>query len=84
MYFGFGLQIGHDGITPKDGWFIEQIEVDMPTVGKHYFFPCKRWLSKDKEDGQISRVLKVADAESVQYKPSKSDYSFKSTFKNLQ
>ncbi|XP_077979346.1 lipoxygenase homology domain-containing protein 1-like [Glandiceps talaboti] len=63
------IEIGHDGITPKDGWFIEQIEVDMPTVGKHYFFPCKRWLSKDKEDGQISRVLKVADAESVQYKP---------------
>ncbi|XP_070566658.1 lipoxygenase homology domain-containing protein 1-like isoform X2 [Ptychodera flava] len=63
------IEIGHDGVTPKDGWYVEDIEVDMPTVGKHYHFSCKRWLSKDKDDGQISRVLKGADAESVQYKP---------------
>ena len=43
----------------------------MPTLGKHYSFPCQRWLSKDKDDGHISRVLVVDDAQSASYKPSK-------------
>ena len=65
------FQVGHDGVTPQEGWFLEDVEVDMPTLGKHYSFPCKRWLSKDKDDGHISRVLVIDDAQSATYKPSK-------------
>ncbi|XP_022094211.1 lipoxygenase homology domain-containing protein 1-like isoform X2 [Acanthaster planci] len=63
------IEIGHDGVTPQEGWYLEEIEVDMPTLGRHYCFPCKRWLSKDKDDGHISRVLVSEDAQSANYKP---------------
>ncbi|XP_071795423.1 lipoxygenase homology domain-containing protein 1-like [Asterias amurensis] len=63
------IEVGHDGVTPQEGWFLEDVEVDMPTLGKHYSFPCKRWLSKDKDDGHISRVLVIDDAQSATYKP---------------
>ncbi|XP_071954737.1 lipoxygenase homology domain-containing protein 1-like [Antedon mediterranea] len=63
------IEIGHDGVTPQEGWFIEEIEVDMPTVGKHYIFPCKCWFSKDKDDGKIVRTLFLEQGQKLQYKP---------------
>eukprot|EP00058_Branchiostoma_floridae_P006411 XP_002591899.1 hypothetical protein BRAFLDRAFT_89416 [Branchiostoma floridae] len=67
------IEFGHDGVLPGQGWFVKEVELDVPTAGKHYYFPCKRWLAKDKEDGLISRVLTLQDAEStmLSYTPSK-------------
>ncbi|KAL3842214.1 hypothetical protein ACJMK2_020253, partial [Sinanodonta woodiana] len=55
------IEIGHDGTTPGSGWYLKQVEVNMPTKGKHYTFPCKKWLARDKEDGKTSRFLYVDD-----------------------
>ena len=67
------LQIGHDGTEPGSGWLVREIELDVPTKGKHYIFTCKQWLAKDKSDGKTSRLLHVADGQSsmTAYKPSK-------------
>jgi len=53
------------------GWFVTEVEVDMPTKGKHYFFKCDSWLAKEKGDGQTSRIftLDEGDASVVNYKP---------------
>ncbi|XP_071500737.1 lipoxygenase homology domain-containing protein 1-like [Diadema antillarum] len=63
------VEIGHDGVTPQEGWYLEQVEIDTPTLGKHYLLPCQRWLSRDKDDGQTSRVLIVEDGQKMEYKP---------------
>jgi hypothetical protein len=66
------LQLGHDGVTPGSGWFVKEVEVDMPTRGKHYFFTCKSWLARDKGDGKTTRFFSLNEGESsvVSYKPS--------------
>jgi len=53
-------------------WFVKEVEVDMPTKCKHYYFTCDSWLSKDKGDGRTTRVLSLdqGDASVVNYKPS--------------
>ena len=62
---------GHNGYSPKDSWSLKEIEIDVPTRGKVYRFPCNRWLAKDKEDGLTSRVLTASDGDQVSYKPRK-------------
>lgn len=65
------IEVGHDGTAPGSGWFLKQIEVDMPTKGKHYTFACKQWLARDKGDGKTSRIFSVDDGISSvsSYKP---------------
>ena len=36
---------------------MQQIEIKDSSTGKLLLFPCNRWLSKDKEDGEIIREL---------------------------
>ncbi|KAL4225451.1 Lipoxygenase y domain-containing protein 1 [Mactra antiquata] len=65
------IEVGHDGTAPGTGWFVKEIEVDMPTKGKHYTFACKQWLARDKGDGKTSRMFSVDDGISSvsSYKP---------------
>jgi hypothetical protein len=63
---------GHNGYSQKDGWHLKEIEIDVPTRGKVYHFPCNRWLAKDKEDGLTTRVLTASEGDQVSYKPRKS------------
>ncbi|XP_052229243.1 lipoxygenase homology domain-containing protein 1-like isoform X2 [Dreissena polymorpha] len=65
------LEVGHDGTAPGSGWFLKEIEVDIPTKGKHYTFACNQWLARDKSDGKTSRVFSVDDGISSvsSYKP---------------
>ena len=66
------IKLGHDGVTEGSGWYVKEVDVDMPTKGKRYFFNCKQWLAKDKDDGKIVRTFKhMDDSSSVSYKPSK-------------
>ncbi|KAK7479806.1 hypothetical protein BaRGS_00028986, partial [Batillaria attramentaria] len=58
------VEIGHDGIAPGTGWFLKEVEVDMPTKGRHYHFDCRQWLARDKSDGKTTRVLSVDDGTS--------------------
>lgn len=61
-------------MNPGQGWFIKEIELDMPTKGKHYFFTCKQWLARDKGDGRTSRTFTLRDGDNsvIAYKPSRS------------
>ena len=61
--------MGHDGYLPKDSWYVRSVEVDVPTTGHKYFFPCDAWLGKDKEDGKTCRIFSVDDSKDIAYKP---------------
>ena len=73
-------QIGHDGVSPGTGWFLKDMELDLPTKGKHYHFECRQWLAKDKGDGKTSRTFGVDDGMSsiTSYKPSETYYCYDS------
>ena len=51
----------HDGLTKKDGWFLDNIEIIKrnPRTGveKMWLFMCQNWLSLHEGDCQISRQL---------------------------
>ena len=36
---------------------MDRVEIKEPNTGKTIIFPCNKWLSKDKEDGEIARDL---------------------------
>lgn len=64
-------QIGHDGRTPGSGWYVKEVDVDMPTKGKNYHFDCDQWLAVDKGDG-VTKQTFVCDSNSINsYKPRK-------------
>ena len=63
------VELSHSGYGADSGWFVKEVEVDVPTSGKKYFFPCNRWLSQNKEDGKVVRVLSASDGQLVTYKP---------------
>ncbi|GFN87702.1 hypothetical protein PoB_001420800 [Plakobranchus ocellatus] len=65
------VEIGHDGVTPGSGWFLKDLEVDLPTKGKHYHFDCKQWLARDRSDGKTTRIFGVDEGTSsvTSYKP---------------
>ena len=65
------FKIGHDGVLSAQGWYVKNVEIDMPQSGKNYYFPCGRWLAKDKDDGLLVRTISVMDASSTVYKASK-------------
>ncbi|XP_077976546.1 lipoxygenase homology domain-containing protein 1-like isoform X1 [Styela clava] len=60
------IEIGHTGVDER--WYIEEIIIDQPTLGKNWVFPCLKWFSRDRDDGHTSRMLSVADASSNTYK----------------
>lgn len=37
-------------------WFLKEIEI-RDESGQVLLFPCNKWLSKEKEDGEIAREL---------------------------
>lgn len=51
------VRIGHDNTGFGPGWFLDKIIVDDVEMGTVFEFPCGRWLSKDEDDGLISREL---------------------------
>jgi len=36
---------------------LDRVEIKDPHTGRTILFPCNKWLSKDKEDGEIARDL---------------------------
>lgn len=47
----------HDGLTEKDGWFVEQVEITNMNTKKTWLFKCGQWFSLHHTDGQIARTL---------------------------
>ncbi|TNM89906.1 hypothetical protein fugu_004140 [Takifugu bimaculatus] len=46
------LMIGHTNAGMNAGWFLDSVQIMVPVHGKHYMFPCHRWLDKDEADGK--------------------------------
>ena len=40
-----------------ENWFLDKIEIKNLSTNETTVFPCNRWLSKEKEDGEIGRDL---------------------------
>lgn len=62
-------RVGHDNSGGGAAWFLDNVEIDCPSLGRTWFFPCKRWLSESKDDGEIERDLVPQELETAQYKP---------------
>jgi hypothetical protein len=51
------ILIGHDNKGLSSGWFLDRIIIEDVNLHRAYEFPCDRWLAKDEDDKQISRIL---------------------------
>jgi hypothetical protein len=49
--------IGHDNSGFGPAWFLDRIIVEDVTGHQTYEFLCNRWLAKNEDDKQISRIL---------------------------
>ncbi|KAF3701896.1 Lipoxygenase -like proteiny domain-containing protein 1 [Channa argus] len=55
------LRIRHDNSQASPGWFLDRVEIVDNKDDTTYFFPCKRWLAVDEDDGQLARELVPVD-----------------------
>ncbi|KAF7217360.1 lipoxygenase homology domains 1 [Nothobranchius furzeri] len=55
------LRIRHDNSQASAGWFLDRVEIVDTKDDITYFFPCKRWLAVDEDDGQLARELVPVD-----------------------
>ncbi|KAM7319857.1 hypothetical protein ACRRTK_021540 [Alexandromys fortis] len=55
------IVIGHDGLGPGNGWFLEDVVVRDPTTNQEYAFFCHRWLDEGADDGRIVREMYARD-----------------------
>ncbi|KAM7368820.1 hypothetical protein PAMP_013127 [Pampus punctatissimus] len=55
------LRIRHDNKHAGAGWFLDRVEIVDNKDDTTYFFPCKRWLAIDEDDGQLARELVPVD-----------------------
>ncbi|KAM9102483.1 lipoxygenase homology domain-containing protein 1 [Sarcophilus harrisii] len=63
------IRIGHDNTGKSPGWFVDWVEVDMPSLGKCLTYPCGRWLGKEEDDGSTYRDLFHAELQTKTYTP---------------
>ncbi|XP_040597444.1 oxygen-regulated protein 1 isoform X2 [Mesocricetus auratus] len=55
------IVIGHDGLGPGNGWFLEDVVIRDPTTNHEYAFFCHRWLDEGEDDGRIVREMYAMD-----------------------
>uniref|UniRef100_A0A8C9PQE2 Oxygen-regulated protein 1 n=1 Tax=Spermophilus dauricus TaxID=99837 RepID=A0A8C9PQE2_SPEDA len=53
----YKIVIGHNGLGPGNGWFLDDVVVKDPTTNRDYAFFCHRWLDQGEDDGKIVREL---------------------------
>ncbi|XP_056680371.1 lipoxygenase homology domain-containing protein 1 [Monodelphis domestica] len=63
------IRIGHDNTGKSPGWFVDWVEIDIPSLGKCLTFPCGQWLGKEEDDGAIYRDLFCAELKTKTYTP---------------
>ncbi|XP_069846828.1 oxygen-regulated protein 1 isoform X3 [Dipodomys merriami] len=57
----YKIVIGHDGLGPGNGWFLDDVVVKDPTTNHEYAFFCHRWLDQGEGDGKIVREIYARD-----------------------
>ncbi|XP_074242711.1 oxygen-regulated protein 1 isoform X2 [Saimiri boliviensis] len=55
------IVIGHDGLGPGNGWFLDDVVIKDPTTNYEYTFFCHRWLDQGEDDCKIVRELYARD-----------------------
>ncbi|CAF1005020.1 unnamed protein product [Rotaria sordida] len=51
------ILIAHNNKGSAPGWFLDRILIEDVNAHHLYEFPCNRWLAKNEDDKQISRLL---------------------------
>ena len=59
------LHIWHDNTGSNPAWFLNRVVVLDSETGRVENFLCYRWLAVDEGDGQIQRLLPIADAQDL-------------------
>ncbi|XP_078594496.1 polycystin family receptor for egg jelly-like [Branchiostoma floridae x Branchiostoma japonicum] len=59
------LQVWHNNAGYSPSWFLSQVVVVNKGTNVTTYFLCNRWLSIDKEDGNIERVVPAAGPEEM-------------------
>lgn len=59
------LHIWHDNTGSDPAWFLNRVVVRDSETGRTENFLCYRWLAVDEGDGQIQRLLPIANAEDL-------------------
>ncbi|XP_045645113.1 oxygen-regulated protein 1 isoform X2 [Ursus americanus] len=57
----YKIVIGHDGLGPGNGWFLDDVIIKDPITNHEYTFFCHRWLDQGEDDGRIARELYATD-----------------------
>ena len=47
----------HDGLTEKDAWYVEEVEIINMSTNRRWLFSCGQWFSLHHTDCQIARTL---------------------------
>ncbi len=55
--FIFHCSIGHDNAGLGGAWYLDRVEIEVPSLGKKWLATCEKWLSKKKGDGLIEREI---------------------------
>ena len=66
------IRIGHDGKGAGSGWFLDEVRIDVPSLGDSYVFACHRWLDEKEGDGLIEIELEPTEHQ----KSNPSEYNF--------
>ena len=64
-------RIGHDNAGGGGAWYLERVEIDCPSLGKKWYFPCGKWLAKNEGDGLLERELFPQEVATEEYVPCK-------------
>ena len=60
------IKLSHDHMEYGTGFHVKEVEIDVPSNGSHYTFPCNCWLAQD-----VSSEMTVKDLNASTSKPSK-------------
>ena len=51
------IKLSHDHTGYGSGFFVEEVEVEIPARQDRVKFPCRCWLAQDVDDGKIEREM---------------------------
>nr|XP_054772356.1 uncharacterized protein LOC129280349 [Lytechinus pictus] len=58
--------IGHDGDSPGEGWYLQQVTIkDKRDSKTEYIFKCERWLDAGQDDNEIERELALTETRTI-------------------
>lgn len=63
------IKIGHNNGGMGSGWYLDTVQVDVPSLGKQYMFTADRWLDKSSGDGKTEVELNASEETLQQYVP---------------